>query len=124
MFCLSGLLRGWLDKLAPFYEEGSELRKKVLHVISSSFDVFFSSYIQNVFYLQRLSMSFWWEQIQHKLKRYDEGEMNNLHHSLRNVTDKFTNNTGLYIHIVVWLQRYTGVLSICACVVIVIPGGL
>ncbi len=28
----AGLLKGWLEKLAPFYAEGSELRKKVLQV--------------------------------------------------------------------------------------------
>lgn len=71
---IGGLLKGWLEKLAPYYEEGSVLRKLAL---------------------ERLNMKYWLDQIEHKYQHYMEGELMKHHHHIRNVTQATLNNRTL-----------------------------
>lgn len=62
---IGSLLARWLEKLGPYYEEGSTLRKLAL---------------------ERLNMKFWLDQIEHKYQHYMEGELMKAHHHIRNIT--------------------------------------
>ena len=69
---IGGLLQKWLDKLAPYYEEGSVLRQRSL---------------------ERLNMKYWLDQVEHKYQHYIEGQIMEVHRHNKNVTNASLNKS-------------------------------